>query len=256
MQGAEIYLDNSATTRVDEDVAEVAWKMMTQEYGNPSSLHYFGSQAYQKLSIARNQVAQVLGVPTECVYFTSGGTEGNNLVIQGVLGAASAGKKLVTTSIEHASVLEAAERAEAMGCRVERVKPGPGGIIRAEDIVAAVDAQTALVSVMSVNNKTGEVLPIRKIVELGRKKKPDVLIHTDFVQGFGKIPTKVWETGVDLLTLSGHKLHAPKGSGAVYIRKRVKLCPLQVGAARKEGFGLAQKISPWPVPRGSRPTSL
>ncbi len=237
MRVPETYFDNCATTPVLPEIAQTVEEMMVREFGNPSSLHFLGGAAYQRLSVARSQVAQVLGAPTERIFFTSGGTEANNLALTGLMwkDGSILKKKIVTTAIEHDSVLTCAARLALWGCRLEIVKPGPEGILRAEDIAAAVDADTALVSVMTVNNETGEVVPIQRIVELVKAKNPQTLVHTDFVQGFGKIPLGVWQTGVDLLSLSGHKIHAPKGIGALYLREGVQITPLQLGGHQESG---------------------
>ena len=176
-----IYFDNSATTRVDSDVALVAAEAMTKNFGNPSSLHYVGVQAYQALNVARNQIAKMWGAKTNCIVFTSGGTESNNLAIQG--GAAanlSAGKHVVTTAIEHSSVLGACDALEKQGYQVTYVQPDPvTGRIRAEDFVNAVNQETAIVSCMEVNSETGELLPIKEIIQGVRRKNPNTRIHVD-----------------------------------------------------------------------------
>ena len=233
-----IYFDNSATTRVDPDVARCAAEVMTENFGNPSSLHYVGVQAYQALNVARNQIAKMLGAKTSCIVFTSGGTESNNLAIQG--GAAanlSSGRHIVTTAIEHSSVLGACKALEAQGFRVTYVRPDPAsGRIRAEDIIHAVDQETALVSCMAVNSETGELLPVREMIQGVRRKNPDTRIHVDCVQGFGKIPFKVHEYDVDFLSASSHKIHGPKGIGALYIKEGVPLQPFFYGGKQEAGI--------------------
>ena len=233
-----IYFDNSATTRVDPDVAQAAVEAMTENFGNPSSLHYIGVQAYQALNVARNQIAKMLGARTSCIVFTSGGTESNNLAIQG--GAAanlSAGKHIVTTAIEHSSVLGACNALEGQGYRVTYVRPDPAsGRIRAEDFINAVDEETALVSCMEVNSETGELLPIKEIIQGVRRKNPNTRIHVDCVQGFGKIPFKVYEYDVDFLSASSHKIHGPKGIGALYIKDGVTVRPFLYGGRQERGI--------------------
>ena len=233
-----IYFDNSATTRVDPDVAQAAAAAMTENFGNPSSLHYVGVQAYQALNVARNQIAKMLGAKTSCIVFTSGGTESNNLAIQG--GAAanlSAGKHIVTSAIEHSSVLGACSALEGQGCRVTYVRPDPAaGRIRAEDFINAVDEETALVSCMEVNSETGELLPIKEIIHGVRRKNPNTRIHVDCVQGFGKIPFKVYEYDVDFLSASSHKIHGPKGIGALYIKDGVTVRPFLYGGRQERGI--------------------
>ena len=233
-----IYFDNSATTRVDSDIALVAAEAMTKNFGNPSSLHYVGVQAYQALNVARNQIAKMWGAKTNCIVFTSGGTESNNLAIQG--GAAanlSTGKHVVTTAIEHSSVLGACGVLEKQGYQVTYVRPDPvTGCIRAEDFVNAVNQETALVSCMEVNSETGELLPIKEIIQGVRRKNPNTRIHVDCVQGFGKIPFKVYEYDADFLSASSHKIHGPKGIGALYIKDGVMVRPFLYGGKQERGI--------------------
>ena len=233
-----IYFDNSATTRVDDDVAAVAVQKMTQQFGNPSSLHFLGAQAYQDLNVARNQVAKMLGAKSACIYFTSGGTESNHLAVQGGARANSrVGKHVVTTAIEHASVLGACRALEKQGWQVDYVRPNLAtGRIRAEDIVRAVTPQTALVSCMQVNSETGELLPLREIIRGVHEKNPDTRIHVDCVQGFGKIPFKLHEYDVDFVSASAHKIHGPKGVGALYVREGVPMQPLYPGGSQEGGL--------------------
>lgn len=230
-----IYFDNSATTRVDETAAERAVQIMRGQFGNPSSLHGVGAEAYGELGIARNQIAKMLAAKTDCVYFTSGGTESNNLAIQGGARAnMKTGRHIVATAIEHDSVLFACQYMEQQGWRVTYVRPDPESHrISAEDVIGAVEADTALVSVMFVNNETGEILPLAEIVDGVRKKNPDTLIHTDCVQGFGKIPFKLFQYDVDMVSASAHKIHGPKGIGALYLRRRDMVEPLMYGGSQE-----------------------
>ena len=231
-----IYLDNSATTQVDGEVAKLALEMMTEHFGNPSSLHDFGMDAYQSVMNARYQLARMLGCPTDRVHFTSGGTESNNLAIRGsVMAGEHRRKHIVTTSIEHSSVLECCRALEREGFSVTYVMPDPvTHRILAEHILDAVREDTALISVMHVNNETGEILPVGEIAAEAKKKNPNVLIHTDAVQSFGKIPVKVHELKADLISASGHKLHAPKGIGMLYIREGCRIVPLVYGGAQEK----------------------
>lgn len=230
---------------------------MTKNFGNPSSLHYVGVQAYQALNVARNQIAKMWGAKTNCIVFTSGGTESNNLAIQG--GAAanlSTGKHVVTTAIEHSSVLGACGVLEKQGYQVTYVRPDPvTGCIRAEDFVNAVNQETALVSCMEVNSETGELLPIKEIIQGVRRKNPNTRIHVDCVQGFGKIPFKVYEYDADFLSASSHKIHGPKGIGALYIKDGVMVRPFLYGGKQERGIKPGTENVPLLVPLGMPLTS-
>lgn len=227
------YLDNSATTSVSEKAAKKAYEIMTKEYGNPSSLHTMGYNASLVISEARGIVASSLGCEDREIVFTSGGTEANNL---GVFGAVNAnkrrGNKIVTTAIEHPSVLEAMKKLENEGFDVVYLKP-ENGEITARAFADAIDEKTILVSAMSVNNETGLVLPTDKIAGLIKRKKSPALFHTDYVQGYGKIPCRVKKLGCDLLTVSGHKVHGPKGVGALYIKKGTRIVPNTYGGMQE-----------------------
>lgn len=230
-----VYLDNSATTQVDREVAELAMRMMTESYGNPSSLHHFGMDAYQSIMNARYQIARMLGCPTNCVCFTSGGTESNNLAIRGsVMANRHAGNHIITTSIEHSSVLGCCEALEQEGFSVTYVAPDPvTHRIMASDILNAVREDTILISMMHVNNETGEILPVPEIASEVKRRDPKILIHTDAVQSFGKVPVKVHELKADLISASGHKLHAPKGIGMLYIKEGCQVKPFAYGGAQE-----------------------
>lgn len=231
-----IYLDNSATTQVDEDAARTAYKVMTEVYGNPSSPYMLGRDALGWLTAARHQVAQVIGAPARQLFFTSGGTEANNLAVRGsVLTAREKGKKrgkIVTTAIEHSSVLESCRSLEAEGYETVFIRPRDGRI-NARDMIDAVDGNTLLVSVMAVNNETGERLPVEEIARGVKQKNPDTLVHCDCVQGFGKILFSLNQVQADMVTMSSHKIHGPKGSGAIYVRESVKLHPLCYGGSQE-----------------------
>lgn len=231
----EHYLDNSATTMVSQRAAEKAVEIMTVKYGNPSSLHLKGIQAERELEKARRIVASKLGAESEEIFFTSGGTEANNMA---VFGAAEAKKrtcgKIVISSVEHSSIIEAALKLENSGFEIVRVNPGNDGTISPQDIAEAVDESTSIVSVMLVNNETGAVMPVAEIFEAARAKNADVICHTDAVQAFGKLDIKVKKLGIDMLTVSGHKVHAPKGCGALYIKKGVRIIPRQYGGEQEK----------------------
>lgn len=233
----QAYLDNSATTAVCRPAADKAYAMMTACYGNPSSRHAVGFAAEQELHAARRAVASLLACPAEAVTFTSGGTEANNLA---VLGAAAAGRRrgrhLVTTAIEHPSVAACFDELEKQGFEVTRVVPDEEGGIPAERLAQACREDTLLVSAMLVGNETGVRLPIEEAVPLIRRRAPLALIHTDAVQAVGRLPVHPAKLGVDLLSLSGHKLHAPKGVGALYVRPGVRLLPRALGGGQEKGL--------------------
>lgn len=231
------YLDNSATTRVCPQAAEKALQMMTACYGNPSSLHSLGAAAEQELNAARQKVARLLGCRPQEVLFTSGGTESNNLA---VLGAAQAkiraGRHIVTTAVEHASVAAACSELERQGWEVTRLVPDPGAALTAQQVAAACRPDTVLVSVMMVNNETGARFPVDRIVPAVRRAAPGALIHCDAVQAAGKLPLNAARLGLDLMTVSAHKIHGPKGSGALYIRKGARILPRSFGGGQENGL--------------------
>lgn len=233
----EAYLDNSATTRVDERAAQTAMWAMCENYGNPSSLHGKGLQAELALKTARGQVAAALGAGSDEIIFTSGGTEANNLAILGsACGAAKRGGKIITTAFEHSSVRASFAELERMGCTAVYIKPDSHGHIAAEDMLAEVDENTVLVSAMLVNNEVGSILPIEELSRGIRLKNKKTIIHCDAVQGFGKLAIKVKRLGVNLLSVSGHKVYAPKGVGALYVAKGTHLAPRAIGGGQERGL--------------------
>ena len=233
----EIYFDNSATTRVSPEAARRALELMTEEYGNPSSLHRRGFLAEQALSQARGEIARILGAEPEEVAFTSCGSEGNNLaVIGGAMAARRRGNKVVTTAVEHESVLAPVRHLSENGFEAVYLPPRAGGAVDPEEAAAAVDEKTVLLSVMHVNSETGAVNDLRAIARAARRNNPRLLIHADCVQSFGKLPVSPKSWGVDLVTLSGHKIHAPKGIGAIYAAKGSRLLPLYYGSGQERGL--------------------
>ena len=210
----EVYLDNSATTKVCEPAVRAAVQVMQTDYGNAASLHRKGFEAEQHITAAKKAIAAVLGCTEQELYFTSGATESNNMSL---IGAADAnkrrGKKIITTAIEHASVLETAAYLERQGYEVVRLQPNADGQYTPMDFYNAVDEQTVLVSAMFVNNEIGCSLPVTDIAKAVKRKNPNTLFHTDAVQGFLKLPLKLKNSGIDLLSASGHKIYAPKGIG-------------------------------------------
>lgn len=230
----EIYLDNSATTPVDEKVREAMMEALGC-YGNPSSLHSKGLEGERMVHAARKQVAKALGAKEQEIYFTSGGTEANNTL---VLGAALAkrrqGNRIVTTAIEHASVLESVKFLEDQGFECAYVPPERDGNIDPGKVLDAVDGKTVLLSTMLVNNETGAVLPVGEIAREAKRKAPGILAHCDAVQAFGKLPVKVNTLGVDLLTVTAHKIYGPKGVGAFYRARQARILPLLHGGEQQD----------------------
>ena len=233
----EIYLDNSATTRVSKEAAEKALYMMTECYGNPSSLHSKGFAAEKEMTAAREIIAERLSAQPGEIYFTSGGTESDNIAILGAAHAKKrAGNKIVTTAIEHPAVLNTMAQLEKEGFEVVYVQPEADGNIPKEKFDAAIDAKTILVSVMAVNNETGVLLPLKDIAGMIKRKKAPALFHTDAVQGFCKIPLQPKKLGVDLISVSGHKVHAPKGVGALYVKSGVRILPYSFGGGQEKNL--------------------
>ena len=208
-----VYLDSAATTRVCPEAAQAAWEVLTQDYGNPSSGHALGQRAAARLQADRALVAQKLGCQAEEVYFTSCGTEGDNWSIRAALAYGKRrGRHIVTSAIEHAAVLEQVKALAAQGYEVTLLKPDKSGHIDPGALEAALRPDTVLVSLMLVNNELGTLQPVREAAEAIRRTGAPALLHTDAVQGFLKVPFTPKELGVDLLTVSGHKIRAPKGA--------------------------------------------
>jgi cysteine desulfurase len=224
-----IYLDNSATTKPYKPVLESFLKVSEEFFGNPSSLHKIGGQAEKLLQQARSQVARLLKVKDTEILFTSGGTESNNLAIKGIAMAhRERGRHIITTSIEHASVHNAMVQLESLGYEITYVKPDNNGFVSPESIDKELRNDTILVSVIHVNNEVGSIQPIKEI-GLKLKKYTKAFFHVDFVQGIGKVPLDFYEAGVHLSTISGHKFHGLKGTGALFIKEGVQLSPLLSG---------------------------
>ena len=231
----EIYFDNSATTRVCPEAAEKAAEMMTSNYGNPSSLHAMGFRAEQELREAREAVASQLGAKPEEIFFTSGGTESNNIALFGAARARKKrGNRIVTTQIEHPSVLNTVKRLEQEGFEVVRLKPDSWGKITPEQVRKAVTPETILVSMMRVNNEVGSILPVEAAADAIEETKAPALLHIDAVQAFGKLPMRVQKLRADLMSVSAHKIHGPKGIGALYVRKGVHIEPLTYGGGQEK----------------------
>lgn len=231
-----IYLDNSATTRPLPEVVRVVSDVMENIYGNPSSLHGIGLKAERLLAQARQIAAEQLGVTESEIVFTSGGTEGNNLAIKGTAWQyRDRGRHLITTEVEHASVYQVFEQLQEIGFTVTILKPDNMGRVTAKQVKDALQDDTILVSVMSVNNEIGTLQPISEIARVLQTRRK-TLFHVDAVQAFGKIPLPESLEGIDLLSLSGHKFHGPKGTGVLYVRSGVKLHPLLAGGGQETGM--------------------
>ena len=229
-----VYLDNSATTPVDPRVAAAMSRAVVEIFGNASSVHGFGQQARAAVDRARREVAGLIGAKQNEIVFTSGGTEANNLAIRGLCeAAASHGRHIITSAIEHPSVAGVCNELEKRGWEVTRLPVYENGIVRVEDVDKAVRPDTVLITIMLANNEIGTIQPIREIGSLVREKRAagqkNLWLHTDAVQAAGKLPLNVDELGCDLLTMSGHKLYAPKGIGALYVRRGVRLHGQNVG---------------------------
>lgn len=229
------YLDNSATTRVSESVSSKVVELMTDNFGNPSSLHTLGIKAENELEKARRIIAGELGVGEDEIFFTSGGTEANNLAVFGTVGwLKKRGNKIVTTAVEHSSVMEAMAHLEEKGFQITYVSPDESGHFTAEQFEQAIDEKTILVSVMYVNNELGTILPVEKLKRIIERKKCPAILHSDCVQAFGKLAVKPRRLGLDIATISGHKVHAPKGVGAVYIKKGLHPKPIIFGGEQEK----------------------
>jgi cysteine desulfurase len=229
-----IYLDHSATTPVDQRVADAMARAVVQVFGNPSSVHGYGQQARAAVDRARREVATLIGARPNEIIFTSGGTEGNNLAIRGVCeSSTSQGRHIITSTIEHPSVRGVCASLEQRGWEVTRLPVYDNGIVRVEDVRDAIRPDTVLVTVMLANNEIGTIQPVAEIGALVRERRAagqrHLFLHTDAVQAAGRMALNVEELGCDLLTMSAHKLYAPKGVGALYVRRGVRLVGQNIG---------------------------
>lgn len=233
-----IYLDNSATTKPCSEAVEAMTNALTVNWANPSALYDFGIDTARQLRTARHQVAAAMGAEPDRIFFTSGGTEADNWAIfSTVRRLGKRGKHIITTAIEHHAVLNCMKQLEAQGFEVTYLQPDETGTISLEALKAALRKDTILVSIMMVNNEVGSVMPIQQMAKLTRKLCPDAFFHTDAVQGFLKVPFSAKTLGADLISVSSHKIHGPKGVGALYISPRVKSFPaLLLGGGQEGGY--------------------
>lgn len=253
----EIYLDNSATTKVCREAADAMMKMLTENYGNPSSLHSKGVEASKALESARETIANALSCSKDEIFFTTSGTTANNTAIFGAVNANKRkGNRIITTSLEHPSVSECMKRLEEQGFEVVRLKPDMNGAFSPMELMNAINSKTILISIMAVNNEIGTVNPINQIKTAVKRANSGALIHVDAVQGFGKIPLNPGKSGIDLMTVSSHKIHGPKGAGALYIRKGVKIQPHVVGGGQEKGIYSGTEAMPAIIGFGAAVKSL
>lgn len=233
----EVYLDNSATTRCFDSVANIVTKVMCEDYGNPSSMHMKGVQAENYIKVAKNIIARNLKVNEKEIFFTSGGTESDNLAIIGTAMANHrSGNHIITTCIEHPAVLRTMEYLESQGFRVTYLPVDKAGRIHLEDLEKALTKDTILVSMMHTNNEIGSLQPIAEAGNLIKRFNPNIAFHVDAVQGYGKFKIFPKKMGVDLMSVSGHKIHGPKGIGFLYINEKIKIKPISYGGGQQNGM--------------------
>lgn len=233
----ECYLDNAATTRPYDSVRKIMEETMEEAFGNPSSLHQKGVEAEEYVENARKQIAKSLKAEPKEIVFTSGGTESNNQAVIGTaLARKRAGMHLVSTCFEHASVYNPMEFLSEMGFEVSYVPVDGEGHVKEDELLAAVRPDTILVSIMLVNNEIGAVQNVERLSKLVKEKNPDVLFHVDAIQGYGKVPVCPKRQGIDLLSVSGHKIHGPKGSGFLYIKNGVRIRPIIYGGEQQKNM--------------------
>lgn len=233
----QVYLDNSATTAAHSEVVDAVTDALINNYGNPSSMHSMGVRGEKLLKQSKKDVSKLIGCSERDIIFTSGGTEGNNLAVIGTAYAYhKTGKHIITSSIEHPSVLNAMKMLEDEGFNITYIEPDNSGIVSAEAVMSAVKEDTILVSIMHVNNETGAIQPIQEISKGLKRLSRKPVFHVDGIQAVGKLKVSVKRLGVDLYTISGHKIHGPKGTGALFIKEKTKLIPRQFGGSQEKGI--------------------
>ena len=233
----KVYLDNAATTRVCPEAAEAALRLMTENFGNPSSTHGPGRAAREELKKARQTIAKSIGASSEEIYFTSGGTEADNWAIRcGAHLMRHRGKHIISSETEHDAVRKCLDELETQGYEITRLRPRADGAVHADDLAATLRKDTVLVSLMLVNNETGSVSDVAAFARAVKASGAPALLHTDAVQAYLKLPLKVRSLGADMISLSGHKIGAPKGVGALYVRKGLKLPAFQLGGGQESGY--------------------
>ena len=254
---SEIYFDNSATTRPYDEVNDLVYDINKNFYGNPSSLHTKGIEAERKINSAREIIAKNLGAESKQIVFTSGGTESNNLAIRGYLAANQRkGRHVITTRIEHPSVLEVCSQLDSTGYVIDYLGVNQEGLIDLDELKSKITKETVLISIIMVNNETGALQPVEEAAGIKNSVNPDAVLHTDAVQAFGKFPLTPAKWGIDLMSVSSHKIHGPKGCGALYISKKARLKPVVYGGGQESllrsgtenvsgicGFGLAAEMT-------------
>ena len=241
-----VYFDNSATTKPCGAAVEAVTRALTEDWANPSALYQFGIDTARALRVARGQVAAAMGAESDRVFFTSGGTEADNWAIMGTIKRmGKRGKHIVTTAIEHHAVLNVMKQLQNQGFEITYLQPDRTGTVTVEALKAALRPDTILVSVMMVNNEVGSVMPIAQMAKLTHKLSPEALFHTDAVQAFMKIPFAAKNLGADLISVSSHKVHGPKGCGALYISPKLRsFPPLLIGGGQEGGFRSGTEATP------------
>lgn len=232
-----VYLDNAATTKPCPEAVSAAMDAMTENFGNPSSLHRAGLNAQLAVDRARKIIASSVGADVGEIYFTSGATESNNLALRGAIGAYGKRKnRIIISAVEHASVDETVSALEKQGFEAVRISPRADGLFYAEDFLNVCNEKTCIISMMLVNNETGHILPVEETFRSVKRKFPEIITHCDCVQGYMKIPVRAGTLNADMISLSGHKVHAIKGIGALYIKKGVRVVPVITGGHQEKGI--------------------
>ena len=228
-----IYVDNNATTRTAQEVLEAMTPYFTEYYGNPSSMHFFGGQVESQIKTARAKLAALLGADPDEIIYTSCGTEGDNTAVWATLRSYPEKKHVITSRVEHPAIGNLAHYLRQLGYRVTEIGVDRNGLVNPRQVEAAITEETAIISFMWANSETGVLFPVEEIAEIAKDR--GVVFHTDAVQAVGKIPINLKQSKIDMLTLSGHKLHAPKGIGALYVRRGTKFKPFLVGGHQEKG---------------------